>query len=120
MNTEMLSKIMTNNDWGTHMADGDNFYRMLFRLERKSNLTIDDVKQLFASYKNWKKRVNQLTAECHSNSTMEDRKAIQYSETLDEDIVKHIEAILAAVKCDDPTFLPQLIAKEEEAAKMNE
>ena len=89
MDTEKLGKIMCNNDWGTHMASGDNFYRMLFRLEKRSNLAVDDVKQLFASYKNWKAHVDKLTQECQSNSTMEDRKAIQYSETLVDDILKH-------------------------------
>ena len=118
MDTDKLGNLMCNNDWGTHMASGDNFYRMLFHLEKKSNMSIDDVKQLFASYKNWKTRVDQLTQECQSNSTMEDRKAIQYSETLIDDILKHIETILATVKCDDPNFLPELINKANAAAKM--
>ena len=51
---------------------------------------------------------------------MEDRKAIQYSETLTDDILKHIETILFTVKCDDPNFLPELINKANTAAKMIE
>ena len=120
MNAEKLEAIMLNNDWGTHMADGDNFYRLLFRLEKKSNMGVDEVKSLFASYKNWRLQMNALTQECHSNSTVEDRKAIAYATTLNDDLVRHIETIVTTVKCDDPNFMQQVTSKINESANMNE
>lgn len=120
MNVELLGNIITSGDWGTAMADGDNFYRMLFRLEKKSSLEVDEIKSLFASYKNWKQQMTVLMQECHSNSTYEDRKAIVYGENLDDDIIKHIETILISVKCEDPNFVQNLIQKAKDAQKMNE
>ena len=120
MDIDKLGKLIMNNDWGTQVANGDNFYRMLFKLEKKRSMSVEDINILFASYKVWKNVISQLTAECHSNSTMEDRKAIQYSETLDDDIIKHIETILTTVKCDNPNFVQELAKKADETAKMIE
>ena len=120
MNTEKLEAVMISNDWGTHLADGDNFYRLLFRLEKKSNMGTEEIKLLFASYKNWRYQMNMLTQECHSNSTVEDRKAIEYANTLNSDIVKHIETIVTTVTCDDPNFMQQVTLKANETSNMKE
>ena len=105
MDAQKLGTVMIDNDWGTAMATGDHFYRMLFRLEKKSTLEVNEVKAMFASYKNWKMEIDSMTAECHRNSTLEDRKAILYAETLVDDILKHIETILTTVKCNDAEFV---------------
>lgn len=120
MDIDKLGKFIMDNEWGTQVANGDNFYRLLFKLEKKSNMSVEDIKLLFASYKVWKNLMFKLVEECQSNSTMEDRKAISYSETLSDDIIKHVETILTTVKCDDPNFVQELANKAEEAAKMIE
>ena len=119
MDTDKLGLVIMNNDWGTQMASGDNFYRLLFRFEKKSQLTVKEINSMLASYKNWKLYIDTLTKECHSNSLMEDRKAIAYSETLNDDILKHIDNVLATVKCEDPEFMKNLVTKTNEKKPMN-
>ena len=120
MNTEKLATLIMSNDWGTNLAHGDHFYRLLFRLEKQSNMGVDEVKALFASYKRWKLEMEQLTKECHGNSTLEDRKAIAYGETLNEDIIQHIETIIMSVKCNEANYVQNLIQAADDETRMNE
>ena len=120
MNSENLAALIMSNNWGTSLAHGDHFYRLLFRLEKQSNLSVDEIKSLFASYKRWKLEIDELTKECHGNSTMEDRKAIVYGETLNDDIIQHIESILISVKCNEIDYVQNLIANAEDDSKMNQ
>ena len=120
MNSGKLAAIIMNNDWGTSLAHGDHFYRLLFRLEKQNSMSVDEVKSLFASYKRWKLEMNELTKECHTNSTIEDRKAIAYGETLNDDIILHIETILISVKCNEPDYVQKLIENANDEARMNE
>ena len=120
MNIDKLVTIMLGNNWGTHLADGDNFYRLLFRLEKQNSLDVAEIKTMFASYKAWKIQMNTLVQECHSNSTFEDRKAINYSETLNEDIVKHVNMILSTVKCNDQNFMQELAKMAEKTEEIEQ
>ena len=120
MDTEKLAEIIMSNNWGTNLAHGDHFYRLLFRLEKQSTLEVEEIKSLFASYKRWKLEMDELTKECHGNSTMEDRKAIMYGETLCEDIIQHVEMIIMSVKCNKPEFVQNLREQAEKGGKMAE
>ena len=120
MNSEKLVTLIMSNNWGTSLAHGDHFYRLLFRLEKQSSLSVEEIKSMFASYKRWKLEMDELTKECQGNSTMEDRKAIMYGETLNEDIVQHMESILISVKCNEANYVQNLIANVEDDSKMNQ
>ena len=120
MDIDKFGTFLVNNDWGKTMATGDNFYRLLFKHEKLKSLSISDIKSMFASYKNWKEEIDRMTSDCHRNSTMEDRKAIVYAETLVDDILRHIETIITTIPCEDKNFLKNLQAKVDEVQKMRE
>ena len=120
MDIDKLGTVIVSNDWGKTMATGDNFYRMLFKHEKMKAMSKEDVNSLFASYKNWKEEIDRMTSECHSNSTLEDRKAILYAETLVDDILRHIEAILTNVPCNDKDFIDSVKAKMNAVQAMKE
>lgn len=118
MDVSKLGTVITSNDWGTAMATGDMFYRMLFKYEKMSVLKAEEARSMLASYKAWKAEIDNMTSECHSNSTFEDRKAIMYAETLVDDVLKHIETILTTVKCEDENFLKVIVTKMNDAQPM--
>ena len=98
----------------------DNFYRLLFRLERKTVLTNAEVNELFASYQTWYNQIEQMIAECKVNETIEDRKAVMYADALKDDIIKHVENIVTTIKCEDDTLLTRLAEQAEEAMAMQQ
>ena len=115
MNNDKLRTAMLSTNWDGNIANNDNFYRMIFKMEKKVVLCEEDTNLIFKSYKNWKEQMDQLTAECATNDTMEDRKAVQYAESLDEDIVKQIETIITTVKCDNENLIEELYEKAKAA-----
>ena len=117
---DKFGMIMVGGNWGTQLASGDNFYRLLFRYEKRSSLTVEEVNSMLASYKSWKTQIDAMRAECHTNSTMEDRKAISYAVTLNDDIIKHIDTILATVKCDDNEYVQKIVTKANTVTRMKE
>ena len=118
MDIEKLETIIMSNDWGACLASGDHFYRLLFRYEKKDGLSEEETNNMFASYKSWKQRIGEMIKECNESSTMEDRKAITYAETLNEDILNHILTIISTVKCNGKNILSDLVTKVEDANKM--
>ena len=120
MNTEKLRIAILKGTWGNIVAANDNFYRLLFKLEKKRMLTLAEVHELFASYKNWTVQIEQLVKDCKGNDTMEDRRAVMYAETLEDDIIHHIESIVTTIKCEDETLLTRLAEQAEEAIAMQQ
>ena len=120
MDSDKLRVAIVNNDWGTTLANQDNFYRMLFKMERKTVLEESDTNEIFASYKNWKGQVDKLVQECNTNGTLEDRKAVAFAETLDDDILKHIENIITSPACKDKQLIAHLLVLAEEASVMEQ
>ena len=118
MDVDKLETVIMSNEWGACLASGDHFYRLLFRYEKKDQLSEDEANNMFASYKSWKLRISDMIKECNESSTMEDRKAITYAETLNEDILNHILTIISTVKCNDKNLLADLAAKVAETNKM--
>ena len=109
-NTECMLFIIENLDWGKTIADGSQFYKGLFKLDKKENITADDVKVMFASYKNWKKKVGNMLEEC-KNETREDREAITWAHKTDEDIVQHMHVIITEKKCNEGDLVNELVTK---------
>ena len=120
MNTDKLKVAILKGSWGTTVAPNDNFYRLLFRLERKTILTNAEVNELFASYQTWYNQIEQMVAECKVNETIEDRKAVMYADALEDDIIKHIENIVTTIKCEDEALLNNLLAIAEGAHALME
>ena len=109
MDSDKLRFVLVNNDWGTTLANQDNFYRMLFKMEKKAVLEEADTNEIFASYRNWKSQIDKLIHECNENGTLEDRKAIAFAQTLDEDILKHIESIITSPACKNKQLVATLL-----------
>ena len=118
MDTDKLKTAILNGSWGNVLAMNDNFYRLLFKLEKKSVLKTDDTNELFASYQVWVSQIEKMVSECKGNDTAEDRKAVLYSEALMDDIIRHIENIITTVKCEDGALLNKLAEIADDATKM--
>ena len=119
--TDCMLTIIENMDWGKTIADGSQFYKCLFKTDKKESITTEDVKVMFASYKNWKKKVGNMLLEC-KNDTREDRDAIAWAKKTDEDILQHMHVIITEKKCDDGDLVNGLVneytkIKQLQAAK---
>ena len=120
MNTEKLKLAILKGSWGNVVAPNDHFYRLLFRLEKKTVLTVVEINELFASYQNWLSQIEQMVSECKANDTIEDRRAVSYSLALEDDIISHIENIVTTIKCEDSNMLNKLLNLAEEALALME
>ena len=98
---EIVKEAAANGDWGTNIAKGDNFYRALFRTERKDEMTMADVRLLFASYNQWIKDTEALMKKCEEKNTRDDRTAIQAAEKLMIDVADHMHQIMKKVQCEN-------------------
>ena len=97
--------------WGLKMADGENYYRMLFKFEKLKVLSFQDVQKMFASFVNWKEQLDGMIAECRDGDTEEDHKAIRYAEVLVEDILAHMHKIITDADKTEPTNLLEELMK---------
>ena len=98
---EIVKEAAAKGDWGTNIAKGDNFYRALFRTERKDEMTMADVRLLFASYNQWIKDTEALMKKCEEKNTRDDRTAIQAAEKLMIDVADHMHQIMKKVQCEN-------------------
>ena len=105
--------------WGLKMADGEHFYRMLFKFEKLKVLTIQDVQKMFASFVNWRTQINGMIADCQQENSEEDQKAIRYAEVLVEDIQGHMHKILTDADQTEPTNLLEELLKILEEPNSN-
>ena len=107
--------------WGVKMADGEHYYRMLFKFEKLKVLTHQDVQKMFASFVNWRTQINGMIAECQQENTEEDQKAVRYAEVLIEDIQGHMHKILTdADKTEPANLLEELLKIIEEPNPNNQ
>ena len=97
--------------WGVKMADGEHYYRMLFKFEKLKVLTHQDVQKMFASFINWRTQINGMITECQLENSEEDQKAVQYAEVLIEDIQGHMHKILTDADTTEPTNLLEELLK---------
>ena len=97
--------------WGLKMADGQNYYRMLFKFEKLKVLSFADVQKMFASFVNWKEQLDDMIAECRAENSEEDQKAIRYAEVLVEDILSHMHKIINDADKTEPANLIEELLK---------
>ena len=90
------------------LAESDNFYRMLFQIERQPKITKVEVHCMFASYINWREQINELIEECLLEKTDDNLKATQYAEQLDDDILHQMFHIVTKVPCDETNLVAEL------------
>ena len=106
---EIVKEAAANGDWGTNIAKGDNFYRALFRTERKDEMTMADVRLLFASYNQWISDTEELMKKCEEKNTKDDRAAIVAAERLMLDVTDHMLEIMTKVQCEQTNLIDVLI-----------
>ena len=103
MNTEQLHlAVMSGNDWGNRLSENDSFYRLLFKLDKKRDnetekLTNEEVNWLFASYKKWFTKTQDMLEDCFEDS-QGNQEAQKYGEQLKFDILSHVHQILNECK----------------------
>ena len=109
MNIEKMKLVIDKGNaekrWGLQMADGENYYRMLFKFEKLKVLTLQDVQKMFASFVNWKEQIDAMIADC------QDQKAVRYAEVLVEDILGHMHNIISNANKTDPANLLEELMK---------
>ena len=113
---ECMKTIIESMNWGKTIADGSQFYKCLFKTEKKESITVGDVNVMFASYRNWSKKIGNMLAECN-NETREDREAITWAKKTDEDILQHMHVIVTEKKCDDGDLVNELVNQYTEIKK---
>ena len=121
MDVDKMKIAIENHDWGNRVSDGDNFYRLIFILEKKgtkNELKQEDIYHLFQSYKNWVVKTSAMVEECQKNDTREDRKAVEYWERMQQDLLEHMHQIVSTSACENPLIVDEIIEIAEKAEKM--
>lgn len=121
---ECMLIVIMNTDWGKSIADGTQFYRCLFKIDKKEQITLNDVKVMFASYRNWKLKIDSMRADCNKQ-TKDEVEALAYADKTEADIVQHMHVIVTEKTCVDNNLVNSFInkakeIKEAEAAKSND
>ena len=111
--TECMLLIIENTDWGKAIADGNQFYKCLFKLDKKEDITVKEINVMFASYKNWKLKISNMLAGC-KNQTREDTEALSWANKTDEDIVQHMHAIITEKRCENTDLVTEFVNKSVE------
>ena len=123
MDTEKLhTAIMVNQDWGNKLSENDSFYRLLFRLDkvRENNevLTSENVKWLFASYKKWFCRAQEMLNDCNDDN-IGNQEALTFGEQLKFDILQHVHTIITESVLEESELINKLtIIADMEAARI--
>ena len=113
LDVEKMKIAIEKQDWGNRVADGDNFYRLIFILEKKGSseaLKQEDIYHLFQSYKNWVVKTSVLVEECRKHDTREDRKAVEYWENMQQDLLEHMHQIVSTSSCENTLIIDEIIA----------
>lgn len=123
MDTERLHiAIFCQNNWGNKLSEGDSFYRLLFKFDKKREnneiLTNEDVNWLFASYKKWFIKAESLLEECNEDNAG-NQEAQLYGKQLKYDILQHVHTIITESQLENNELRNQLtIQADIEKAKL--
>lgn len=123
MDTERLHiAIFCQANWGSKLSEGDSFYRLLFKLDKKREndeiMTNEDVNWLFASYKKWFIKAESLLEDCIEDNTG-NQEALSYGKQLKYDILQHVHTIITESKLENNDLRSQLTIKADiEKAKL--
>ena len=100
MDIEKLHIAIMSENWGNKFCQNDSFYRLLFKFEKAGKMNDEDVRWLFASYKRWFKRCEELLAKCDTESTG-DREAREAGIKLKKDIITHVLQLINECENDE-------------------
>ena len=119
---KMHTAIMEN-QWGNKISQGDNFYKLIFKLEKQgkeSSISNEEMYLLFESYKIWFKKTNELLGACNSESDA-DTEARVYGERFKTDIMEHVHSIIMESSAETPDWSTKLVVTADmvELAKKN-
>ena len=95
---ECMMIVIMNSDWGKSIADGTQFYRCLFKIDKKDQITVNDVNVMFASFRNWRNKIDAMRAECNKQ-TRDEVEALAYAEKTEADIIQHMHVIVTEKTC---------------------
>ena len=110
---ECMLTVIMNTDWGKSIADGTQFYRCLFKIDKKDQIMLNDVKVMFASFRNWKIKIDNMRAECNKQ-TKDEVEALAYADKTEADIVQHMHVIVTEKTCVDNDLVNSFITKAKE------
>ena len=110
---ECMLIVIMNTDWGKSIADGTQFYRCLFKIDKKDQIMLNDVKVMFASFRNWKIKIDNMRAECNKQ-TKDEVEALAYADKTEADIVQHMHVIVTEKTCVDNDLVNSFITKAKE------
>ena len=106
---EIMTEALKKGDWGINICDGNNFYKALFKIEKKEILSKKDAKIICGSCSRWMDKTEKMMDECKNNGTKEDVKAVEYGEQLMEDVLEHVHKILSSMPHEDENFIKELM-----------
>ena len=119
---EALHKAIMSNDWGVKISQGDSFYRLIFKLEKQGQdniITNDEMKWLFASYKIWFAKTEELLTKCNDNS-QGSNEAHELGGKLKKDIILHLHSIVTESKAETPDWNTRLMVMADIEGKRME
>ena len=117
MDTEKLHiGIMVKDDWGNKLSENESFYRLLFKFDKKKDsedkLTNDEVNWLFASYKKWFNKTQDMLNDCYE-ATTGNREAQVFGEQLKFDILEHVHQIITECKLENDDLINDLTVQAD-------
>ena len=122
MDTKKLHEVIMNEtEWGNKLSEGDSFYRLLFRMDKKRDnneiVTKEDINWVFASYKKWYEKVQELLSDCYEDCAG-NREAQTFGDQLKFDVINHILTIVVESNLEEKDLTSGLQVKYDmEAAR---
>ena len=106
---EIMVEALTRGNWGLDICDGDNFYKILFKLEKKDKLSIKDTNVICGSCQRWLDKTTVMIEECRESATRDDMRALEFGEQLKKDILEHVHKILTEMPKENENFVKELV-----------
>ena len=116
---ECLMIVIMNTEWGKTIADGTQFYRCLFKIDKKDQITVNDVNVMFASFRNWKLKLDAMRVDCNKQ-TRDEIDALAYAEKTEADIIQHMHVIVTEKTCVGNDLVNSFINQAKEIKKAKE
>ena len=108
--------IMSKDNWGSKLSENDSFYRLLFKLDKVRDndqvLSTENVYWLFASYRKWFLKAQELLEECYEDNAG-NREALEYGKQLKYDILQHVHDIVTESKLEKKDLHHDLTIKAD-------
>ena len=108
--------IMVKDNWGNKLSENESFYRLLFKLEKKKEteekLTNEEVGWLFASYKKWFIKTQEMLGDCYE-ATAGNREAQSFGEQLKFDILDHVHQIITECKLENDQLINDITVQAD-------